>query len=965
MLLAVLASASSDVTAQSLTLDYQQVVVRAVPGATAAMSLDSSRVTASVQDGVVTLVGRSSGSTNVIVITGTDTVTLSVLVGEPPVTVLPGLRGSARNGSSGYYEARYGSEPRILQGILSVSRRDGDRTAELMLGGATPFAADHGSPFSIPQASFSLRSPDREVTLFDRRISNSPLTISRSNVRGVYLREGPWQLNAGYSFFGTFEQLLLPTQKEAVAGVAYHHRLSANSTLTPNLFFFDTPASSGRGGALGSLVYETQTARNVKLLAEVGIGRSPGGAFEVELDQPNNRAWVKTRLAPPGLPALTTDRQSGRQVEGGWIWQGKKSGVNATVASRQFDQGQIDQTSSVASIDVSRRLTDRWSIHGGSGASFFKNAAQADAPISSITMPVGTSFAGRNLGAGFDYHFSRETTRDLGGHLLRANLNASAGGFRVSAFGERETEAPTARQIYTDVPWLQPMLDRLGLSASTPTQIADLLKTNAELAAFGYASQISVDLAPVRTRLGANGGWMGSGAHRPQLSLNTLVNRDHLVAGTSVAAMHSLSYSQRLDAATELYFTGSGLCTGAMFSSCRPVVFGSMRRSLDSAPGVLGPHGSIAGVVFKDDAVQGFYTPGMPLMAGVEIVLDGTRSTTTDSAGRFHFEGVSSGRHRVEARYASKQPTFFTTPSPVDAEIGSSVQFGIALARSSLRGVVVADAGGGVSDVLVRIAGSDYQTTVRTADDGTFAADGLPAGDYDVNLQAGSLPVGYPAVYLESQHVQVAENAPGRARFVLRPYRSIAGRARQFNREAGQYVALANAMVEILPLGQQSVTDASGQYAFRNLPAGDYTVAVNLDGYEKRVAVHVPEGPVLMKDVDLAIVPSATPVVASASPIVESASYPARSSAQASAVADGDTFTIEIARAANVRFARAMVDELKSAGHAAYLEPTPADSGRTYRVRVGRFPSQAQADASARSLGKTLGWRVSVTPLEP
>ena len=44
MLIAALAIASSDAAAQSLTLDYQQVVTRPIPGATAAFSLDPSRV---------------------------------------------------------------------------------------------------------------------------------------------------------------------------------------------------------------------------------------------------------------------------------------------------------------------------------------------------------------------------------------------------------------------------------------------------------------------------------------------------------------------------------------------------------------------------------------------------------------------------------------------------------------------------------------------------------------------------------------------------------------------------------------------------------------------------------------------------------------------------------------------------------------------------------------------------------
>jgi hypothetical protein len=130
------------------------------------------------------------------------------------------MRGAGAQGSTGYFEGRYGSNPAIAQGILFLSRRDGDRTAELTLGSGAPLDRGAGVPFSIPQASFTLRSPDREITLLDRVIANSPLTVSRSNVRGLYLREGPWQVQAGYSWFGTFEHLLLPIDKEAVAGLS-------------------------------------------------------------------------------------------------------------------------------------------------------------------------------------------------------------------------------------------------------------------------------------------------------------------------------------------------------------------------------------------------------------------------------------------------------------------------------------------------------------------------------------------------------------------------------------------------------------------------------------------------------------------------------------------------------------------------------------------------------------------------
>ncbi len=489
-----------------------------------------------------------------------------------------------------------------------------------------------------------------------------------------------------------------------------------------------------------------------------------------------------------------------------------------------------------------------------------RTTAQAASRISNLTLPVGTSFSGRNVGAGVDYQFSQgDGARSRRAPVSREPQRICAAAFALSAFGERQTQAPTARQILTEIPWLQPMLDRLGLAANSPQQLADLLRTNAELSAYGYANSIQIDVTPVRTRLGASGGWSGSGARRPQLSVSTLFNRDESVDRTSLGAVHSLSYSQKLDGATEMFLTWSALCHDRFVSSsCRPVMFASLRRALNSGPGFLAPRGGhIDGIVFKDDQAQGMYTPGLPPVAGVEVVLDNVRYARTDSAGRFRFDDVPHGRHRVEARYASEQPMFFTTPSPADVDTGSSVHFGIALSRSTLRGVVLTDGGTGLAGVLVHIANGDRRTTVRTADDGTFVGEGLPAGDYDVTIEAGSVPAGYPVDTLAPQRVRVEHTAPGRATFVLRPYRSVAGRARLFDRETGQYVALAGATVELLPLRRQSVTDANGQYAFRNLPAGQYTIVAKHDGREHIAAVSVPDGPALVKDVDLAVLPAA------------------------------------------------------------------------------------------------------------
>jgi cell division septation protein DedD len=1004
MLFAALAFSHSDAAAQPVTLEYQQVMTRTIPGATAALSLDPSRVGASAQNGEVTLVGRGPGLTSVIVVIGDHTETLQVLVGDPPTFFLPGLRTAGSNGAqTGHYEVRYGSDPGIVQGNLRFSRREGDRSTELALGGASPLADATASPFSIPLASYSVRTPNREITLLDRVVANSPLTVSRSNVRGLHLQEGPWHMHAGYSFFANFEHLLLPTNKESVAGIGYRYRLNARSSLTPNVYYFDVAPQGRRSGPLSTLLYEARSTGDLKFTAELGVSRVVGGALEIEVDRPSRRAWAKLRFAPAELPSLSADQQSGRQVEGGWTKNDDKVTVNANVSSLSYMQGTFGQTSTLANLDLQRRLTQSWAIHGGSGYSIFENALQSASKVHNVSLPVGTAFSRRHVGFGTDYQFSRETTRDLAGHLVSANFNAGAGGFRFSVNGERQTHAPTVRQIFTEVSWLQPMLDRIGLAANTPQQLADLLRTNAELSAFGYANNITIDVTPMRTRLGATGGWSGSGSMRPQLFASTLFNRDELTDRTSLGAVHSVTYSQRLGGSTEVFLTWSALCNDRfrISSSCRPAAFLSLRRTLSSAPGLLMPRrGSIQGTVFQDDQGRGTYTPGVPTLAGVEVLLDDVRHTRTDRSGRFRFDDVPYGRHRVEARYASAHPTFFTTPSPAEVDTGGFVHFGIGRTRSSIRGTVLTDAGSSLPGVLVHVASADRQLTVRTADDGTFIAQGLPAGVYDVTIEAGSVPAGYPVDTLAPQRVRVEETGPGRAAFVLRPYRSVSGRTRLFNRETGRYEPLSEATVELRPLGRRSVTDVNGLFAFRDVPSGEFTIVAMHNEQARTSAVSVPDGPVFIKDMDLALVPAGERVAVDA-PLrasitderatlvkVNSSSTPDPQPRQGSGIGDQGSgirdqrsesraarripdpepripvpgFTIQVAASTNARHARAMVNELKEAGHAAYLvEPPPSSRGAPYHVRVGHYATLAEADRSARTLEKALGWRLTVT----
>jgi cell division septation protein DedD len=100
-----------------------------------------------------------------------------------------------------------------------------------------------------------------------------------------------------------------------------------------------------------------------------------------------------------------------------------------------------------------------------------------------------------------------------------------------------------------------------------------------------------------------------------------------------------------------------------------------------------------------------------------------------------------------------------------------------------------------------------------------------------------------------------------------------------------------------------------------------------------------------VKDVDIAVLPG--PQTAS----------PSRATAESPAEPK-NLFTVQVAASTSARYAVDMVRELKGAGHAAYV--VGPQSG-PYHVRVGQYPTLAEASRSARSLEKALGWKMSVT----
>jgi hypothetical protein len=97
----------------------------------------------------------------------------------------------------------------------------------------------------------------------------------------------------------------------------------------------------------------------------------------------------------------------------------------------------------------------------------------------------------------------------------------------------------------------------------------------------------------------------------------------------------------------------------------------------------------------------------------------------------------------------------------------------------------------------------------------------------------------------------VEGGVPAEVGFTLTAIRSLTGRVVIYDTSTTQHVPVAGVTVSLRELARQSVTDESGAFLFRNLPAGEFTLVVVYEGKEVVKRVTLPAGPAFLKDAHL------------------------------------------------------------------------------------------------------------------
>jgi hypothetical protein len=843
-----------------IIVGYQKKVEVPIAGSTAAYSLNSNIADVMASNGLVEIVGKGPGTTNIVVVTAAGVQNLAVVVPQPPPSYPPGFIPPREGGvaEEGRYEASYTSDPAQVINSIEFKRTQGDSFDRIQIVNSNLFSNTSDSMVGFPLASYQISRPQRDLTFVDQTVLNSPFTVDGYLVRGLHVRQGQWYFHGGFTTIATFQGLFLATDPEYVAGLSRVFRINKENSFTANFFYFQNPRKDlliASNGGVGSLVYNFKRRDRASFLAELAANRNLAFASRGSYDDKRTHLAGSFRIMPQRFASLAINNQHG--TFGDFNFSRDVTArlfASGSINSSDFNLLTLRQNTFTSNALLGFRLNRHFTVTSGGTYSRFQSRLPLGPMIETLSIPAGIDFSSRHFGTGFQYQ--RTTTFDgAGGNDYAINMRGSARQFTLSAFYRHDVQVPTVTTILSQLPGLQELLDRAGIVANTPDELAQLLRNSALLATLGFTTPFTVNLAPVRDDASASLTWMNqSYNHRRQLSLSYFDSNSQLITGSFRFTTETLSYAQRLNATNDLIASVSVLRTsGGGAPNLRPVFSISFQHRFNTVPAFIlpGRHGVIEGHIFRDDESTAQYKSQQPGIAGVEVRLDDTRVTHSDSNGYYSFHHVPYGVHRVEAQFHSSEPFFYTTDSPAAADLNSVVDFGINFAKGQLFGFVLNDARKGISGVVVNLSGAGVQRSLTTDADGKFTFQGLGPGIFSVTTQPDSYPNGYSLQGLEPQTATIEPGKPARLEFSVKAIRVISGKVTVYDTTALKPVPLPDAIVYVKELSLSAKTGPNGAYIFRNIPVGTYTLAVVYKGRETVRKVTVPAEPVNMRDLDL------------------------------------------------------------------------------------------------------------------
>ncbi|MBI2212350.1 MAG: hypothetical protein HYU52_01780 [Acidobacteria bacterium] len=825
-LLAVLAflALAEIAAAESLTIPLRQSASFADPAATAVFTIDPGIADATIRDGLVIVTARALGSTLITIIRPDSTETIDVAVVQPPTAASYGFL-QHRPASTGFYELGYESSSRRM--AHTVASEDPERFSfRLTAVDQSRDEDERNEPVVIPDASIVLRRRGSELTLLDRAVAATPLSLDGDVVRGIHYESRTWLLSGGERESFRYGDLFLSAGGERVALASHRHRV-LGFDLSENLMWSSDGERHLRGSVFGRF-----ERNGLAIGAEASYDGEPGGALGIEYQDALNRLWIDARHKPPGFGSPS--RSAGSFAEA--VWNARPSArlsTNATTSAYRFRFPGVSQDNQNASVDARYSIAANWSIAGGASYSRFDDRGTES--VDTFRVPLTIEYNRRSAGASLTARWEESSITGESGPGGRVSIHGAGRSIYASAWVDYESAAPSLYLILDRNPEFANALAELGIFPQSVGDISRLLRDYPGLVDAGLIENIVLETSLERTQAGFDLRWLIPASTRQSLTLRALVEHARRVGGGRDSALATLAYSRQLTSSgAELVADFTVRSYGTSRSSRNENAVAVRLRMPVSLRGITSSrNGAIEGRVVaraSDGTLSG--------VEGATIRLDGTASTTTDTRGSYRFSGVVHDVHRIEL--VLPKNSYFRTPSALTAKPGEPADFEIAYFPARLFAHVLDDEGQPVSAATVTLRSSSDAVRFDTASDGSLSWVGAP-GSYVVAID--SPPSGYSLLAGESERaLALAPNEPASLTLRVRANRSVSGVVEDVTGPIS---------VSIVELDRSVTTTDDGRFAFRNLPSGSFTIRATFRGSIREAMVSVPSAPTVISGIEL------------------------------------------------------------------------------------------------------------------
>ena len=820
-------------TAPALSIPSGKQIQIPALGASSAVSLDLHIAEVQLENGSVLIRAIDVGDTLIVLLGESELQQISIHVVPGPPMFPPGFIPPQDIGNqTGSYELRYSSDRQQFENSIDLSSRSAPgETTQIHLVTATYTAVQTPTTF-VPSAFYRITAQDKDLTLLDQTVNESPLTLQNVTVRGIHFRDGDWRFHAGYTTSATFADVLIPTEKEFAAGVSHSNTFGDFLTVTPGVYFLrsiDLATGLQRSAFVGSLRLNADLPSDWHLQAEAGESHNLAYSGQLRHESDVSKIYARIMDRKLDFPALRTSALPGLNGEFSWTQMlTSRLALFSGGSISDVDLNNIQQDSQNGFVNLRYKLTHSWSVTSGVSYGLFKTVGQFSAQT--LTLPQQINFDRTHFGAGFEYQFATASDSFSNGSGLRQTMRGSFGRFQIGEYVDLQRDALSVSALFSELPALQIELQKLGISSITPDQLAILLQDAAFLQSLGLSGSTQIVTVPRRVQEGGDLSWSSNGIRPHQLSLAVIENHNQYATYNSHEYSFTGAYSKQLSPSNQMQLSWS-LVKSDMNGSqvVSPLVSASFRHIFSHAS----PHywkqkddNLISGVVFIDSRRRGEYETGMEVIPKVTVILDGVRTASTDANGHFRFAGLSAGNHRVELQYRSEREHYFTSPQDTVATGGATVNFGVAFPKTDLWGYVEDDAGNGLANVKLEIVGASGAFTASTDRSGKFIVPDVQSGSYHLAVDPESIAFGYSTEDLAPIDVNMSASSFVHPVVKIPAVRVLTGTVTVYSPEAQRYIPVKGAEISIAKLERHVSTNATGRFLLAGLPAGDVEIKV-------------------------------------------------------------------------------------------------------------------------------------------